>query len=419
MRIDLYNPPVYQYSGTHYKLNPPLGLPIMASVLAAAGHEVAVKDLEALQIDPDHLGLHFARRKRMPDAVGFTVTTHNARGVKECIGTLRKAQYGGYIVLGGPHITMLGKGNIDEMSSFGADAWVVGECEGNVGAIFENQQRGLIQGRAAPIENIPTPLWSHHDPSPIKYLGNLPKVGHPEGIAMWSRGCPHSCIFCANPVFSRQQIRFKPPERIWADMEALANLGVKGVFVYDDELVGQGERQNEWLEESCGKIESLGLTWKCQGRCSEKHINKRTLRAMYAAGCRAIMWGVESFCDDILANIQKGTTEPDIWHALRTAKEVGIGNWLFLMVGNYGETTKHLAQTQERLAKAQQEGLVQWRQVTVCTPMPGTELYARAKEEGWLIEPPEVGPQMNQVYNATAWISKRELRFWKAQLEAA
>ena len=419
MRIELYNPPVHHYSGIHYKLNPPLGLPIMASVLAAAGHDVEIKDLEAKQIVPDVLGLRFVHRKELPDAIGFTCTTHSARGVRECIAALRGVEYRGYIAVGGPHITLLGKGNIDELSSWGADAWVIGECEGNVVAIFENQQRGLIQGQAASIESIPTPLWSGHDPSPVQYQGNLPKIGHPEGIAMWSRGCPHNCIFCANPVFGQRKIRFRPPERIRADMEALAGLGVKSVFVYDDELVGQGERQNEWLEESCGKVEPLGLTWKCQGRCSEKHINKRTLRAMYAAGCRAIMWGVESFCDDILINIQKGTTEADIWHTLRTAKEVGIGNWVFLMVGNYGETTKHLAQTQERLAKAASEGFVQWRQVTVCTPMPGTELYERAKGEGWLVEPPEAGPQMNQVYNATAWISKRELRFWKAQLEAA
>ena len=65
------------------------------------------------------------------------------------------------------------------------------------------------------------------------------------------------------------------------------------------------------------------------------------------------------------------------------------------------------------------EGLVQYRQVTVCTPVPGTPLYDRAKAEGWLCEPPEGGPQMAQVYNATPWLKEREIKHWKTQLEMA
>ena len=419
MKIELYNPPVHYYSGVHYKMNPPLGLPIMAAVLEAAGHQTKIIDLEAMLTTPDHLGLHFAHRKDWPDAVGFTCTTHSARGAKESIGALRKAGFDRYIIVGGPHVTMLARNGLEGEPIKGADAWMIGECEGNIVRIFEKQCMGLIDGEAAPIEDIPGPLWNRHKPTPMDYDGNLPRIDHPEGIAMWSRGCPHCCIFCANPVFGHQRIRFRPPERIYEDMKALADLGIKSIFVYDDELIGHGERQNEWLAEVCETITPLELTWKCQGRCSEKHIKKQTLRAMYDAGCRAIMWGVESFSDEVLEYIHKDTTEADVWHTLRMARETGIGNWVFLMVGNYGETTKHLAQTKERLAKATAEGLVQWRQVTVCTPMPGTELYERAKAEGWLVEPPEAGPQMNQVYNPTAWISKRELRYWKAQLEAA
>jgi hypothetical protein len=96
VKIRLYNPPVHYYSGVHYRMNPPLGLPIIAAVLDQAGHDVAVTDLEALQVTPDKLAeLYAAKPDEWPDAVGFTVTTHNARGARESIKALREGEHQG------------------------------------------------------------------------------------------------------------------------------------------------------------------------------------------------------------------------------------------------------------------------------------------------------------------------------------
>ena len=421
MRVQFINPPTHHYDGGWYRMNPALGMPILAAVLKGAGHEAQVVDAEALRASPQAIGASFAKqRERWPDVVGLTVTTHNVRGARETIAAIRAAGYDRRIILGGPHITLLGRGNIDKLDSWGADVWVTGECEGNIVQIIEgNYDTGLVDGVAAPIEDIPSPLWEQHAPTPMQYMGNMPDVGRPEGISMWSRGCPGACTFCGNPVFGRQAIRMRPVERVYADMEQLKRLGAKGVFVYDDELIGVGtKRQTGWLEACCAAVAPLGLTWKCQGRCSVK-TSGETMRRMYDAGCRAVMWGVESFSQPILDAMKKGTTEDDIWHTLRAAKDAGIKNWVFLMVGNAEETPAHLAYTHKRLTEAVREGLVQYRQVTVCTPVMGTPLYARAKEEGWLVEAPESGPQMAQVYNATPWLSEREIRYWKTQLESA
>lgn len=417
MRIQLYNPPVHHYAGVHYRMNPPLGLPILAAVLERNGHQATVWDLEAMLISPEKLAASYQRDPgEWPDAVGFTVTSHGARGARECVAALRKIGYRGQIVLGGPHITMLGRGPIDELGAWGADTWVVGECEGNIAQVYGQGLRGLVEGERAPIETIPGPLWGAHTPQPTSYYGNLPDVGKPEGIAMWSRGCPHNCIFCGNPVFGHQRVRRRPAEAIYEDMAALKALGARSVFVYDDELPGM-PGGDDWLIEVCERIAPLGLTWKCQGRCTTK-TRPEVLEAMYRAGCRAVMWGVESFDPTVLAQMRKGITPDDIWHTLRASRDAGIGNWIFLMVGNYGEGPAELATTAAALGRAKREGLVQWRQVTVTTPVPGTELYRRGKEEGWLREPPEGGPQMAQVYQDTPWLKAREIRYWKARLES-
>ena len=424
MRIQLLSAPAHYYTGQPpYRLNPQLGLPILAAVLEWAGHTAQVYDLEALAFTPQRLAAQYdAQRGNWPDAVGFTCNSYNRRGVKDCIAALRGVGYSDYITVGGPWATLRARGSIDEAESWGADSWVAGECEGNVVRLFEERLTGIVQGQPAPIASIPSPLWAKHHPSPMTYGGNLPlgNSAPPQSISMWSRGCPHSCTFCGNVVFGGQKIRRRPVAAVYEDMAALKAMGAKSVFVYDDELLGMpGRAHNGWLTRCCEAIAPLGLAWQCQGRCSAEWIQPDVLAAMAKAGCKAIMWGVESFSQRVLDAMHKGTTEADIWHTLRAAKSAGIGNWLFLMVGNYGETAADLAYTHARLREAMREGLVQWRQVTVCTPMPGTPLYETAAREGWLVEAPETGSQMHQVYQPTPWLSARDIRYWGAQLEAA
>ena len=55
MKVMLLNPPVFQYIGYQHRMNPPLGLPILAAVLRNAGHTAEVADLEALGVSPDRL----------------------------------------------------------------------------------------------------------------------------------------------------------------------------------------------------------------------------------------------------------------------------------------------------------------------------------------------------------------------------
>lgn len=411
MKIQLFNPPVHHYSGVHYRMNPPLGLPILAAVLEQAGHSAEVWDLEALTVGPRKLAQAFGKQQAAwPDAVGFTVTNHNARGTRESIEALRGVGYDRPILVGGPQVML-------EPDGWDAIA-VVGECEGNIAAIMDDSVKrgvlsGYIAGEPMPIEDIPAPLWSKHLPKPREYDGNMPKVGHPESISMWSRGCPHRCLFCSNPLYKGQRIRYRSPESVRAELETLKRMGIRALFVYDDELVQGFGAHQRWLVGVCEAIRDLGLLWKCQGRCSTK-IEPDTLKAMYDAGCRAIMWGVESFSDKILRAIKKDTTETDIWHTLETASAAGIGNWLFLMVGNYQETPQDLAYTASRLKQARDRGLVQWVQCTVCTPEPGTELYDLANAEGWYVEPPQSGPQMNQVYAPTPWLTEWDLRHWQS-----
>jgi radical SAM superfamily enzyme YgiQ (UPF0313 family) len=134
---------------------------------------------------------------------------------------------------------------------------------------------------------------------------------------------------------------------------------------------------------------------------------------LYRAGCRVVMWGVESFSQAVLDANQKGTSTEDIWHSLRTARAAGIQNWVFSMVGMYGETDADAALTAEGLKKGYEEGLIDYRQTTVTTVMPGTELHRKAVAEGWYVPAPECGPQMQSAYTSTPWLSAERIAYWQ------
>lgn len=392
--------------GIRYRMNPALGLPILSAVLRAAGHECEVIDLEAAGIGPDRLGAAFAaQRDKWPDVVGFTALTSSARGARESIAAIRKAGYGGKVIVGGPHATLAP----EEALSWGADTVVVGECERNV--VQALTTAGVVNGKPAPIDAIPAPDWSHHHPSPALYEGNAPHLGRPEGISMWSRGCPSACIFCGNPVFGGSRKRYRPVEAVAAEMADLQRRGVRSVFVYDDELIGS-RLPAGWLADLEGRLAPLGLVWKTQGRCSARHVTPAVLQSVYRAGCRVVMWGVESFSQKVLDANKKGTTVDDIWTVLRASKAAGLKNWVFTMVGMYQETDEDAAMTAAALEQAYREGLIDYRQTTVCTVQPQTPLEGMAKEQGWFVQPPEAGPQMHQAYTSTPWMTKERIAYW-------
>ena len=408
MRLQFFNPPVHYYAGIQYRMLPTLGLPTLVAWFNARGHYAEGVDLEALAVSPERFFEVFqAQRDRWPDVVGVTGLSISKRGMREIIQAVRRAGFTGLLVAGGVYMTLHPQDGLD----WGADLVVTGECEGNIVELIEGGARGIQQGRAAPIEDIPTPDWRRWSPPITSYQSNIQLLLPLPGIAQFSRGCPYRCTFCGNTIFGGQPTRYRPPENIEADMLALKALGVRNVYVYDDEMVGT-RLPDGWMADIADRIGTLGLAWLTQGRCSEKHITLELLRDLRRAGCHTVFWGVESFSPKVLQAMRKGTTPDDIWHTLRLARDAGINNALFTMIGNYGETDDDLALTAEALGQAYREGLVQLRQTTICTPMEGTPLAVMAQAEGWYQPAPDFGPQMLQ-HSPTPWLSVERMQYWQ------
>jgi len=409
LKVQLLNPSIFWYAGFHYKMLPTLSLPILTAVINDAGHYCEAVDLEALGVHPDQLYEKYASQKgNWPDVIGITALSITARGAEEAINALRKAGFDRKIVVGGVHVTINPQVGLD----WGADLVVTGECEGNIVELLESGATGIHQGKPMDIKDIPCADWTHHNPQPNTYTGNMMLLRNNPGIVMFSRGCPYQCIFCGDTIFNHTPTKYRPPANIEKEMIDLHKRGVQNVFVYDDELIGT-KLPDGWMKDVADRIEPLGLKWVTQGRCNEKHVTKEILEDAKRAGCKLILWGVESMSPNVLKAIKKHTTPEDVWHTLRLAKEVGIDNGVFTMIGNYKETEEDLAITAAALKQGYEEGVIQYRQTTVCTAMPGTEYAEIQKREGWYHEAPANGLAMVQVNNPTPWLTSEQINKWK------
>lgn len=408
MRVQFLNPPLFHYTGNHYRMMPPVNLPILAALFAQHGHYAEVIDLEALAVSPDQVEAKYrAQPSAWPDAIGITAMTITSRGARETVQALRRAGFHGLIVAGGIFPTE----NAETVLGWGVDLVVTGECEGNVVRLFEDRVRGVQAGERMDINAIPSPDWRHHNPPIGEYYGNTRLISPRPGIAMWTRGCPYQCVFCSDNIFNHQAIRYRDPAIIYAEMAELKARGCANVYVYDDELVGT-RLPVGWMKEVADRLEPLGLPWITQGRCSKRHITPELMRDVKRAGCKAVFWGVETFSDKVLKAIKKVTTEDDIWHTLQVSHDAGIENAVFTMVGLYRETEADCEYTFKALKRAHALGFIQYRQTTVCTGMPGTPLEKIMRDEGWWVDPPDYGPQMAQVYAPTPWMTKEQILHW-------
>lgn len=156
-----------------------------------------------------------------------------------------------------------------------------------------------------------------------------------------SRGCPFPCVFCDIPSFGQGKWRPRSAEHVVAELKHLQELGYRSIYFLDDNFLLQTPR----IEKICELILKEGLTirWGCEGRVDCKD-QERMFALMAKAGCRTLMFGVESGSQRVLDRLKKKQTLEQISSAVRSAKKLGIelvhG---FFVVGTPDETPEDMA----------------------------------------------------------------------------
>jgi len=107
-------------------------------------------------------------------------------------------------------------------------------------------------------------------------------------------------------------------------------------------------------------------------------MDKETLSAMKNAGCKWIYFGVESSSKEILDELDKKITIPEVEETVQRTKQHGIGPELAFLFGAPGETKKTMEDTIEFAKRLDPERAYFY----ALTPYPGTHIYNHAQELG-------------------------------------
>lgn len=212
------------------------------------------------------------------------------------------------------------------------------------------------------------------------YNYSFPAATFPSIQIFTGRGCPARCNFCVYPqIMHGHNYRKRSEQNVIDEMIYIRDNfpEVKEIVIEDDTFTIDKKRVLTICELMVKNNLHKRFKWLCNARAN---LDIETMKAMKKAGCRLIIPGVESFNQEILNNIKKGTTTKQIETYMSNAKKAHLLVHACYMVGNKGETKETMNKTLEAALKFNTDTA----QFFPLIPYPGTEAYNWAKENGYI-----------------------------------
>ena len=235
------------------------------------------------------------------------------------------------------------------------------------GQIILNFPRPFV----ADLDQMPIPM---HELLPLQTY-RMPLIKGPFTFIVTSRGCPAGCTYCIKHVSYQYATRLRSPKLIMEELWYLKKLGIHNIHMYADLFTVNRDQ----VVELCKMIieENIGIKWTCNSRVD--FVDEEMLVLMGKAGCRLISWGIESGNEQILKHARKGAYPDKAERALRWAKQAGIMNWGYFIIGLPGETEETIRQTIDFAKKLPLDIAL----FHVAAPYPGTPFFFEVVENKW------------------------------------
>lgn len=351
-----------------------------AAVLRNAGHGV-----EYIHCPTQRLDLESTKnliKKNTPDAIVIMVEHINASVAEEI--TRYAKELGSTTIWVGPHVTamheaMIRKPCIDFILRKEWDYSVLDLLQTVNGSRSPREVQGLTwideQGRTVVNQDRPAIEDLDELPIPAYDLLDLSRfyesvfVHFPAATMITSRGCPFNCVFCSYPqTIYGHKYRAMSPSRVVEEMKYLVEeLGVREIRIDDDTFDIDRDR----VIAICKRIvdERLSVCFSVQSR--PQLMTDEVAKWLKRAGCRMVLYGVESGNDEILTKIRKKTTTEEIRRGVQIAKRHGLDVLNCVMLGFYWDTKETVEQTIQFAFELNAE----FTQVSTPTPLPGTDYY--------------------------------------------
>jgi anaerobic magnesium-protoporphyrin IX monomethyl ester cyclase len=354
--------------GSSYTIaSPPMGLLYIGAVLQNMGCSVRVFHMDCESISTEKQLTERVEQIR-PDLIGLSSLSRIFRNVATMASVFKEVHPNVPVVLGGHfatynHDRILSKyecidfvvrGEGEETSSelvFELEksqpdfSRVRGLSYRENGHVRINMDRPLIKN----LDSLPFPAYeliSHYRFGDVG--GTSVSYGNVFGI-LATRGCLYRCRYCSCSAFSNYTVRFRSPQNVVEELlHSKGNHGVKEFIFVDDNFTFDKNR----VIKICSLIREHGLDieWHCEGRVN--HADESMFRNMVRAGCKTIIFGVESGVDRILDYYRKGFIFDTAREAVRRARRAGFDNVIAsFIIGAPIESAAEMWTTAKRAAE--------------------------------------------------------------------
>jgi radical SAM superfamily enzyme YgiQ (UPF0313 family) len=303
------------------------------------------------------------------DLVGITAFTSNINRAYEIAQMFKKKKT--KVILGGIHASMLP----DEGLRY-ADSVVVGEAEGIWNQVIQDFENNNLRDKyIGPRLDI-----SQSDIVPRRDLL------HPDyswSSIQTSRGCPFKCHFCSVSRYLGHEYRQKTAEGVLKELDGIQN---NLIFFLDDNLIGHTNESKKRAEAIFGGMIKRGYhkKWWMQTSINATE-DEKLIESAAQAGCLFAFIGFETINSETLSKMRKGINlkigTSNYKKVVRIFHKYGIGVYGAFILGNDYESPIYY----KELSKYLIHSGIDIIQISILTPLPGTELMDQLEKEGRLI----------------------------------
>jgi radical SAM superfamily enzyme YgiQ (UPF0313 family) len=389
-KIVFINPPYeriapgYEFVRHISNRSPSLGLLHLAAEVRLHGYEPSIIESDVFSLTADAVAARVIAEN--PAYVGITLFTVGVWSAAAIARAIKRARPQTTIVVGGPHVSSMGRETMQRFREF--DYAVVGEGERILLDLLTTLESGgkllSVPGiifRDGPflqvtpgqpvnrlLDDLPMPAWDLLPEFPQAYkpaIYDFPRG--PVATIAASRGCPFHCRFCDTSTFGAN-VRHYSPRRVFDMMHHLhTTYGVRHIQFVDDLFLASRLR----VAELCQLLLDHGLkiTWSCTARVDT--VKPDVLALMKKAGCWEISFGLETGSDELLQKMDKAARVEKSEQAVNWTAAAGIRTKGLFMLGYPGENRETIRLTKEFVRRLPMTIM----NLTKFTPYPGSPVY--------------------------------------------
>jgi len=397
LKVLLINPTyaIERYMGQHLArvgwVMPPMGLLYIAAKLEAEGHAVDVYDSQV-----DRRSIEGVISSFSPDVVGITSVSALFESASEAAKLVKDLSSDITVVMGGVHPTVrshevLARPQVD-FAVRGEGILTMGELLNAIeaGGGFEEipglsfrDEMGNIHDNPGrkPEKNV------DQFPFPARHLVRMQdyrmspdwSIRKPFDIVFTAFGCPYKCIFCAAQLVSGGHYRMRSIPNVMEEIDLVVErYKLRSLLIGDDNFVVSKKRALDFCEQYSSRGYHKRIPWQVSTRVDT--VDREILRAMKAAGCYLLSFGIESGVPRLLDLVGKKISLEDSERAVRLAHEEGLKVRGTFILGLPTETREESLETIRFSRKLPFDQV----RFALATPFPGTGLWEIAKKENGL-----------------------------------